>query len=225
MIKFVQKQLCKVVVWIILNIVTYFLCKYFEVKFLFSPLFSLISSGFIFFFGKTWLEDYKGSINKDMEIYKNNLNVELEGYKAKLSGYTLVTKLQFELEFKIYTEIYEALDEVQGTLALLNNYLDGSNPARNISQEKYNDFVNACNKQISIKRKYRPFYLNEVFDSIETLMEIYRVEGTKIENEKMWHDGSFNENESNERKNRILIETKKLATLISDRIKNMKIIE
>lgn len=33
----------------------------------------------------------------------------MESYKTKLFGYTLVFKLQYDLEFKIYTEIYEII--------------------------------------------------------------------------------------------------------------------
>lgn len=72
------------------------------------------------FFEKAMTEDYKAKLNKDLEDYKNiingkmenqknELNKELEQYKTKLSGYTLVTKMQFELEFKIYTELYSDL--------------------------------------------------------------------------------------------------------------------
>lgn len=55
------------------------------------------------------MEDYKNEWNKKFEDYKNKLEAELETHKAKLSGYTLVTKLQFDLEFKIYTESYGML--------------------------------------------------------------------------------------------------------------------
>ncbi|MGL5022417.1 MAG: hypothetical protein ACRC5S_03865 [Cetobacterium sp.] len=49
---------------------------------------------------------YQDKKDKELLDYKNSIEKEIEFYKSKLTGYTLVTKLQFELEFSIYKEIY-----------------------------------------------------------------------------------------------------------------------
>lgn len=96
---FFKKQSLKIFIYIIiLGIITILFSYYNLDKNTLLSVISLITSIFIAFMGKTWIEDYKLEIDK-----------ELENHKIKLSSYTLVTKLQYDLEFKIYTEISEKI--------------------------------------------------------------------------------------------------------------------
>lgn len=213
MIKFVQKQLSKVIVWIVSNIGTYFLCKYFKVEFLFSLLFSLITSGFVLFLSKTWLEDYRISLNKEIQMYK-----------AKLDGCTLVTKLQFELEFKIYTEIYEGLAEVQKEVIQLAPMEDYST-SESIYLERYNNFAKSINDIILKKIKYRPFYTKEIHSRIKKMIDLCSEEGTNFRCAYIEKLERFDFKESKKRKKEIENELEILSDLIKNRIQNMKIIE
>lgn len=55
------------------------------------------------------LESFKNLINKDFENYRLEITKELEYYRSKLTGNILVTKLQYELEFNIYKDLYSGL--------------------------------------------------------------------------------------------------------------------
>lgn len=167
------------------------------------------------------LEDYKNGINEKMENQKKELNKELEEYKTKLSGYTLVTKMQFELEFKIYTEIYEVLFEVQR---------DTENLATGISDSddysgRLNIFTNSYNNSRFIVSKYVPFYSKEIYICIKNIQKLFFKEARNIELSFLMNIQNFDYMESMDRKNKIKNEMEILSTLIRDRIQNMKIVE
>ena len=111
------------------------------------------------------MEDYKNEWNQKLEDYKNKLDAELETHKAKLSKYTLVTKLQYELEFKIYTEIYELIQLNFQTVAGMVNDIKSNRKRDNHLEiiKKYNETGASV---LSNTLKNRPFYQEEIFNSI-----------------------------------------------------------
>lgn len=167
------------------------------------------------------MEDYKNEWNQKLEDYKNKLDAELETHKAKLSKYTLVTKLQYELEFKIYTEIYELIQLNFQTVAGMVNDIKSNRKRDNHLEiiKKYNETGASV---LSNTLKNRPFYQEEIFNSI------LKIDGI---NKKVC------DIYVNFIKNSIITEyAEKLATdvgkrlinlsiLIRKRIENMKIIE
>ncbi|MGL5932148.1 MAG: hypothetical protein ACRCY7_04475 [Cetobacterium sp.] len=52
---------------------------------------------------------YQNKKDKELLDYKNSITKEIELYKSNLTGSNLVTKLQFELEFSIYKELYSEI--------------------------------------------------------------------------------------------------------------------
>lgn len=52
---------------------------------------------------------YQNKKDKELLDYKNSIAKDMEFYKSNLTGYKLVTKLQFELEFSIYKELYSEI--------------------------------------------------------------------------------------------------------------------
>ena len=135
MVIFFKKQVFKIIVYIVILILVNALWFFSEwnISILVS-LNSLITSLFTFIIGKTWLEDYKLEINK-----------ELEKYKIKLSSYTLVTKLQYDLEFKIYTEVYENIFKLFIETSKLKPAMDISTCDEDIIK-RLNNFSKVYNK-------------------------------------------------------------------------------
>ncbi|MGL5655364.1 MAG: hypothetical protein ACRCXY_00835 [Fusobacteriaceae bacterium] len=170
------------------------------------------------------LEDYKNGINEKMENQKKELNKELEEYKTKLSGYTLVTKLQFELEFKIYTEIYEGLSEVQKEVIQLAPIIDCSSNDSTYT-ERYSKFAKLINDIILKKIKYRPFYSKEIYNGVEKIIILCSKEGTNFKIANLEKLERFDFRESIKIKKEIEKELEILSDLIKDRIQNMKIID
>lgn len=211
MINFFKKQFFKIAVYIIILVLLNGLWFFSEwnISILVS-LNSLITSLFTFIIGKTWLEDYKLEVNK-----------ELEKYKIKLSGYTLVTKLQYDLEFKIYTEIYEKMFLLYIETEKLRPIIDivGAN-----IQERLNSFSNIYNETSKLINKYRPFYSEEIYKILtetrnECLKESKEVE-VSIDNINY-----YSYSRSLVRKKEIKENLEKISILIRQRIENMKIIE
>ena len=168
------------------------------------------------------MEDYKNEWNQKLEDYKNKLDAELETHKAKLSGYTLVTKLQFDLEFKIYTEMYGIFQE-----ALLKG-IGYWSAVKNIhSSEKTNESkISAENAYAKISNyllKYRPFYNESIFMLASGIQEIYFKILSDISKIAQNNQKILVEKDSKFEKMGIsLVE---LSALIRERIENMKIVE
>lgn len=117
-INFLKKQCIKIFIYIVsLGIITLLFFYFNWNKNTLISVISLITSIFTAFIGKTWIDDYKLEIDK-----------ELENYKIKLSSYTLVTKLQYDLEFKIYTEIYDKIFSLYIETQKLKPIIDVQNP-------------------------------------------------------------------------------------------------
>ncbi|WP_308009297.1 hypothetical protein [uncultured Fusobacterium sp.] len=167
------------------------------------------------------MEDYKNEWNQKLEDYKNKLDAELETHKAKLSGYTLVTKLQYELEFKIYTEIYELIQLNFQTVAGMVNDIKSNRKRDNHLEiiKKYNETGASV---LSNTLKNRPFYQEEIFNSILKIdginKKICDIYVNFIENSIITEDAEKLATDVGKR----LIN---LSILIRKRIENMKIIE
>lgn len=148
MIKFLKKQFIKLLIYIIILglISILFFSRNWDKNTLLSVI-SLITSIFIAFMGKTWIDDYKLEIDK-----------ELENYKIKLSSYTLVTKLQYDLEFKIYTEIYDKIFSLYIETQKLKPIIDVQNPdiAKRLKEFSilYNETSHLINIVLFILRKF-----------------------------------------------------------------------
>ena len=181
------------------------------------------------------MEDYKNEWNQKLEDYKNKLDAELETHKAKLSKYTLVTKLQYELEFKIYTEIYELIQLNFQTVAGMVNDIKSNRKRDNHLEiiKKYKgetyrlravyggyEMDNEFYKSLSLKN--RPFYQEEIFNSILKIDGINKkvcdIYVNFIKNSIITEDAEKLATDVGKR----LIN---LSILIRKRIENMKIIE
>lgn len=167
------------------------------------------------------MEDYKNEWNQKLEDYKNKLDAELETHKAKLSKYTLVTKLQYELEFKIYTEIYELIQLNFQTVAGMVNDIKSNRKRDNHLEiiKKYNETGASV---LSNTLKNRPFYQEEIFNSILKIdginKKICDIYVNFIKNSIITEDAEKLATDVGKR----LIN---LSILIRKRIENMKIIE
>ncbi|MEE0137073.1 hypothetical protein [Fusobacterium ulcerans] len=208
---FIKKQIGKIIPYILSVIILFLIGVIFKIQIsiLISTL-SFITSIFTIILEKTWLEDYK-----------NKLDAELETHKAKLSKYTLVTKLQYELEFKIYTEIYELIQLNFQTVAGMVNDIKSNRKRDNHLEiiKKYNETGASV---LSNTLKNRPFYQEEIFNSILKIdginKKICDIYVNFIENSIITEDAEKLATDVGKR----LIN---LSILIRKRIENMKIIE
>lgn len=216
MIDFIKRQFLKIIIYIVVIILINTLWLFSKWNISILGIFnSLITSLFTFIISKTWLEDYKLEINK-----------ELEKYKTKLSNYTLVTKLQYDLEFKIYTEIYEKMFSLYIETDKLMPGMCGIDYLTNENIEKrLKGFFVIYNETSNLINKYRPFYSKEIYEILKKTRDICFEESVATESSIQKVGITFNYAISMARKDQIRENLEKISNLIKVRIENMKIIE
>lgn len=209
---FIKKQIGKIIPYILSVIILFLIGIIFKIQIsiLISTL-SFITSIFAIILEKTWLEDYK-----------NELNRELETHKAKLSGYTLVTKLQYDLEFKIYTEIVPISVKYGILIAQLIDQIERKMDNDKIT-EKIKNTLKMYDELENIITKYGPFYLEEISKNMIILLHT----GMKIvEEANKYMKSSFCDIKECKINEKIMIlNSRKISDLIRERIENMKIVE
>lgn len=209
---FIKKQVDKIILYTLIVIILFLIGVIFKIQIsiLISTL-SFITSIFAIILEKTWLEDYK-----------NELNRELETHKAKLSGYTLVTKLQYDLEFRIYTEIVPISVKYDILIAQLIAQIERKTPNDRI-EKKLENIFNIYEEGESILTKYQPFCLEEISKNMLTVLEL----GMDIveEADKYLKNFSYDIKKCKVKGEIMELSNKKIFTLIRERIENMKIVE
>lgn len=229
MIKFLKKQFIKLLIYIIiLGLITVlFFSRNWDKNTLLSVI-SLITSIFIAFMGKTWIDDYKLEIDRELENHKLKINKELESYKTKLSGYTLVTKLQYDLEFKIYTEIYEIMFllyiETDKLHPPIDNFPTEKEAFKTEITNRLNRFGKLYNKTSNTINKYRPFYSDKIFEILRDTRDLCHKESIFVAFTIKEHPIVFDYEASINRKVKINENLEIISNLIKKRIENMKII-
>lgn len=213
--EFIKKQCVKIVLYIVILIVLSFIGYIFEINVsILANISSVITFIFVIILQKTWLEDYK-----------SGLNTALETHKAKLSGYTLVTKLQYELEFKIYTESYEMIEKFFVKIIRIFNpiIVEESLRIKDEINQDLEDFYH-------FKRKYKPFYAQKISQKFSIIAYTINILMYEVNNcvERDRGDSL----KENLKKLQELKEYKdfqegcdEIAILIRERIENMKIVE
>jgi hypothetical protein len=219
MVNFLKKQILKIIIYIVvLTLVTtlWFFSKW-DI-FILIALVSFITSVFTLIIGKTWMEDYKLEIDK-----------ELEKYKVRLSGYTLVTKLQYDLEFKIYTKIYEVMFllyiKTDKLHPIIDNLPTEKEAFKTEIRNRLNHFGKLYNKASNLINKYRPFYSDKIFEILKETRDLCHKESIEVSLIVTSHSKPFDYIKSMDRKEKIRINLETTSNLIKNRIENMKIIE
>lgn len=222
MINFLKKQFFKIMIYVMILVFVnslWFFSKW-NISILVS-FNSIITSLFAFIISKTWIEDYKLEISKELEKNKNELNKELEKYKSKLSGYTLVTKLQYDLEFKIYTEISEKIFLLYVETQTITDFPF----LPTIIKEKLEKISNIYNMTSNLINKYKPFYPKEIYDLLIETRNLCYKETKEFEENLKTNLKDFNLQVSENRIEKIGQNIDNISELIRKRIENMKIIE
>nr|DAE74115.1 MAG TPA: hypothetical protein [Caudoviricetes sp.] len=208
--KFLKNQIYKILIYILILAILSLIGYSFKIE---SSILANVSSFITFIFviilQKTWLEDYKSELDK-----------KLETHKAKLSGYTLVTKLQYELEFKIYIEIHGLVE---------SHFRIVSDMIFQIENNKIKDksglikkYEESHEKILSNMYKNKPFYQKEICNKISII--------SSLNSEIFYIYIDFSEGDLIKvelaKKGRDIGDTlEELSDLIRERIENMKIVE
>ena len=140
--KFLKKQFTKLLIYTIILLLITILFFYYNLdKNTLLSIISLITSIFIAFMSKTWIEDYKLEIDKEKKLYEikyeiyNKINEELVLIQVKISKLTNPIFSQKE-----YDQLIDELFEISEKLSTfsLNNKI-------NILSEIHQNILSVCN--------------------------------------------------------------------------------
>ena len=122
--------------------------------------------------GKLWadrlLQKKSHQFEKELESYKTDLSLVTEKYKTEAEKLTYISKIQFETEYNIYQEIFEALFDFTDSSSRLFPRFD-SIPIDPEEQQKeyerrYKFYCESFNKYSKIVEINAPFIPEEIYD-------------------------------------------------------------
>ena len=122
--------------------------------------------------GKVWanriLENEKSAHSKELESYKSQLEVQLAKLEAAQEKALYISKVQYDKEFCIYCEIWEAMSECiavsAGFYSIVNKPHDNEEINKKTKLQKYSDYIDAHNKYFMAIKKYAPFFKEEFYE-------------------------------------------------------------
>jgi hypothetical protein len=141
---------------------------------------SAIVLSFSSWFGKVWanriLEKEKAEHSKDLEQYKRELSEELEKVKSLNDKALYVSKVQYDNEYRIYLEIWSALNEAiifsEMLYPIVEKTPEDKEEKQKFKEEKYKKFAEKYNLYSFLIDKYAPFYKKEFYDSFKEVRKL-----------------------------------------------------
>ena len=139
------------------------------------------------------MKKYEAKLSKEIESYKHDLELETEKYRQKAERLTFVTQKQFETEFDIYRNLFNALYDFSIHTANLypvfEELPEDERWKRKIYAERYENYQNAFNSFSETLEKGAPFIPKENYEIFYYLRQL------SIELGCMYQDIRFNEDE------------------------------
>lgn len=151
--------------------------------------------------------------------------------KQDSEQYIYVTKLQYDMEFKIYCEISEKLFKanvsVKGLAPMMDQVPKEKEALLSEYRKRYTTFVNSYNNFSETFTKYIPFYEKEIYIILDEIRTLFSSEGIDFEiyllDDAFSSLSKFPYKESRERKKNMEIKIEELNSLIRNRLNEMKI--
>lgn len=141
---------------------------------------SAIVFGLSSWLGKVWasriLENEKAEHSKDLEHYKRKLSEELDKVKFLNDKALYVSKTQYDNEYRIYLEIWSALNEAiiysEMLYPIIEETPEDQEEKLKFKKEKYENFAEKYNVYSCLIDKYAPFYKKEFYDSFKEVRKL-----------------------------------------------------
>lgn len=136
-----------------------------------------IVAGLAGWLGKVWaariLEQDRSAYQQLVEAFKARSAEALERQRYTLGKSTLVHRVQFEKEFKVYEELWSAIVELQAATSSLRPMLDQTpdDPVQE-RRERLTRVGKALRNCVTVVFKNRPFYHESIYLLAEQLQSI-----------------------------------------------------
>jgi len=128
----------------------------------------VIVGGIMGALGKLW-------VDRKLERERANYEKELENLKAKLAQKHTIHKLQFEKEFSIYGELWDALIKLKDASIYFKPGIEIRNSEETPEQaeeRKRTQFWGSYEKAVKLIKLNKPFYAKEVSEEASKLLSI-----------------------------------------------------
>lgn len=151
------------------------------------------------------------------------LKTQIKEYKDFLASKNSVAKLQFELEFKIYTEIFDLIYNLNLETNKLAPKLDSPITVTE-KKKRLENFKSTYNSLSVALDKHKPFYLEEIYVKGKEIKCLCNLEAQALEKLINKKAVSFPYKDSQKRKEKINENLDEVTALIKNRIVNMGMI-
>jgi hypothetical protein len=147
---------------------------------LFSPFggVSVVLVGLASIIGKIWvdrtIEKYKRDYSEQLKRVQSELDKTSRLLEAELQKGIHIHKIQFEKEFNLYGLIWEQLVQVRKNALSLRPILDTVDPGEPEEERmrrRLRELAESFNPFIDLVEKHRPFYPQEVYESLVRLIK------------------------------------------------------
>jgi hypothetical protein len=136
--------------------------------------------------GKLWanrlMQSEKEKFEREMSVRRSQFEKELEELKNQYRKKEFVHRIQFEKEFQIYVELWDALIKVHNTAVRLRPVFKPATGRTEV--EWYNDalkeFGEAYQGYATVLHSHKPFIAKEVYDGCVSIRDIAHKEGTEF---------------------------------------------
>ncbi|MGA2694953.1 MAG: hypothetical protein ABSE92_02765 [Terriglobales bacterium] len=189
-------------------------------------------------FGSFWLgramEADRARYAKQLEELRSSYARELEFYKTQLERSVLITRAQFQTEFRAMKQVFQKLSQVRLRMASLRPSIDVTGGGANAEerklkrferlQEDFNGFLSAYNELVAVVEDFSPFYPIEVYRQLNECLAAAMAEqfDIKLEGLDALSHAGFNQGKLN--MDRFLAAYNKVSELIRDRISHLAIV-
>lgn len=150
---------------------------------------------------------------------KKILKLETEAERKNL-----IHKFQFEKEFNVYTDLWAKLIDLRNVTASLRPAMDTRDNTKTEDEIKQERLSKQWEKLVLVSdtfQKNRPFYSDDIYKEIESLVKISRIEAIKYHHGERYNHEYWEEAERNIKE--IIDSMDKIATLIRKRIEIVEV--
>jgi hypothetical protein len=190
---------------------------------------TLVLAALFGFISKVWLskiiEAQKLEMKTKMAAFEQELKTTNKKFEAELQKTIAISQIQFEKEYLIYGEIWEALVSLKiatDSLRPLMDYIDPKQSEDERKQERMKNFIVPFNSFSLLLQKHKPFYSASVYEALSNVRTKCHHESVDFDVGKKNDPDYYKEAIANSREISSLIDD--ACTAIQERLESVKVL-
>jgi hypothetical protein len=190
---------------------------------------TLVLAALFGFISKVWLskiiEAQKLEMKAKLTTFEQELKKTNKKFEAELQKSIAISQIQFEKEYLIYGEIWEALVSLKIATDSLRPIMDYVAPEQSedeIKQKRMKNFIDPFNSFSLLLQKHKPFYPISVYEALSNVRTKCHHESVDFEVGKKNDRDYYKEAVANSREISSLIDD--ACTSIQERLESVKVL-